>query len=129
MTTLEVVCRQRGAIDLAEDRENAQRYAEVKARILPYCRVLLSQGSPSAALSVRQAPLGSVRSRADGERLIQAMSREFPGLRFIMVTLACEQRDEAIFVPHEGVSEFAQGPQQRSPMAGFRLDGSPACAG
>jgi hypothetical protein len=129
MTTLEVVCRQRGALDLAEDRDNAPRYAEVKARILPYCQVLLSQGTSPAALSVRQAPLGAVRSRADGERLIQAMSKEFPGFRFIMVTLACQQRDEAIFVPHEGATEFAQGPHQRFSASRFRIDDSPARAG
>ena len=129
MTTLEVVCRHRGEFDLAADREYAARYAEIKARTLPYCQVLLSHGSPFADLCIRQAPLGAVRSRVDGDRLIKALSKEFPGFRFILVTLACEQRDEAIFIPREAASNCPHGPHPRPPMVQFRLDEPPTIAG
>ena len=96
MRKLIVVCRFYGPIDLADDRENAERYRDVKSAALPYCQVLLSHGT-----NVRHAPLGTVRSIADGNRLMAAFTKAFPDWKFMISTLLSAPDEEVVFVPHD----------------------------
>lgn len=99
MSKVIVVCRFYGPIDLADDRENAARYQEVKSAALPYCQVLLSHGT-----NVRQAPLGAVRSIADGNRLMAALSKAFPDWKFMISTLLSSPDEEIVFVPRDDLN-------------------------
>jgi hypothetical protein len=112
MRKLIVVCRFYGPIDIAEDREHVERYREIKSAALPYCDVLISRQA-----HVRQAPLGAVRSAADGERLIAALSKHLPRLKFTLATVLCDRDEEIVFVPcdarPEGSCECMPAPSGR----------------
>jgi len=96
MIELIVICRLGGSGDIADDSVDAERYAQLKSWMLRYCQVLLCQGA-----NVWQGPMGAVRSRADGERLIAAFSRAFPQYKFASTKRLCEEADEVVFVPNE----------------------------
>lgn len=99
MIELLVVCRMGGPIDLKMDGDDASRYATVKARALGYCQVMLCRRLGGGAFSGRMAPLGTVRSPADGARLLAALSREFPNHSFATTTVPYGQVDEALYMP------------------------------
>jgi hypothetical protein len=99
MIELLVVCRLGGPIDLKLDAENGARCAAVKSQALGYCQVMLCRKLASGAFSSRAAPLGTVRSPADGARLLAALSSEFPESTFVTTTVPYGQVDEVFYVP------------------------------
>jgi len=75
-------------------------FARCMRAILGYDQVRLTASLGPGSYLVARAPLGAVKSRNDGERLVAELGRVFPGKRFVV-----EQR---LFDPKAFLLDYKQ---------------------